>query len=290
MIYFNLPHLYDNKKLFSTITSLPNNVFKTQVRFISHNLYLPYNYFNGKINYNMNYIFTYHKLLKQNEFNIIKNRIDLSNINIDTIDYNDKYLNTVLDIFQNGTNQIEITNLEMFEYIINKYPYYHYIFSSNGDIVQPFTPDILNVILDNEKINFVNIPNTKLDLIDQINKKYKIELTVNNLCSNCSINQQQTCKTQEQINIYNFTNTSCINKCAKINNATIISIEDILQKYLPIGIQHYSLEEIPLDKMQDFLLFFVKYFIIEQYQIDIFNKLIKENNDDKLYNPWVVDT
>ena len=50
------------------------------------------------------------------------------------------------------------------------------------------------------------------DFIKAINKRSKLEITVNNICGNCTKNCQKDCIVKEHNNLYNFSNAN-ICKC-----------------------------------------------------------------------------
>ena len=129
---------------------------------------------------------------------------------------------------------------------------------------------------------------TNLDFIRAISHRSKLELTVNNICANCSINCQKDCIVAEHSNIYNYSNTSgfktCANFCSYLNkNASLITLQDIKTTYLPMGITHYRLNNFPDIKNAyiDFVFFVADYFIKDEYKEEIKEWLInnKINNN-----------
>ena len=293
MIYFSLPNLYHHDKLMLSICHLQkqqNEVFKVPVQFIAMTEPTPFCYLCGGINYNKNQILIYNDLLTstQAQVSFLAKRLKLSNIHINEDDVNDEYFNVLIKAYENNySNVIEISNIPIAMWLKEKGFLYDLIFSAEADVLFPFNEDNINTIIEQNLFKLISLPNyaTNLDL-SKINNRKVLELTVNNICQNCSIQNQKQCISNEHLSIYNYSNHSCFLNCGKHvsyqNQKTInISMEDIQKKYLPLGIKHYKLCEFP-DVPQafiDFIFFFVDYFIKDEYKYKILSQLIKEYED-----------
>lgn len=289
MIYFSLPSLYNHNHLLLKICDLNKRleVLKTPVQFIAINEFIPYCYLCGGININKDFILNYSDLQNQSEvhISILAKRLNFSNLYLNEKDLTDEYFNILLQFYGNNfSNWIEISNLSIASYLKNNNIPFHLVLSQNADILHPFNPDILNMIIEQDIFKLISLPTYfKYDLKD-INNRTKLELTVNNICQNCSISCQQDCIQNEHSLIYNYSNISKFISCPNFlsyNNkdTTLISIEDIQEKYLPLGITHYRLNHFPNipNAFTDFIFFFVKYFIKDEYQFEILSQMIKEN-------------
>lgn len=291
MIYFSLPNLYNHvfliKKIFSFNTKT-KDILKYPIHFITVEESLPFCYLSGGVNINQNFILTQPELQDTIKYNGITKRLNFSNLYINENDLKDEYFNLLLNTYNNNSNWIEISNLPTAINLKNQNIPFDLIFSNNADILFPFSTDVINTIIEQNIFKLISLPayinlNT-FNLKEIVHKKY-LELTINNPCGNCPISCQQDCIKNEHNSIYNYSNHSQYNNCTNFipynNIKTInISLEDIQQKYLPLGITHYKLNNLPntTNAFINFIFFFVNYFIKEEYQQEILIELLKENN------------
>lgn len=289
MIYFSLPNLYNHIYLQIAISNLKKdvNIMKAPVQFVSAYESIPFCYLDGGVNVNKDHIFTYSDLQHQFKFSNMVKRLDFSNLYIDSNDLKDEYFNLILQGYNNSSNWIDISNIQIAIDLKNKNIPFDLIFSSNADILSSFSTDIINTIIEQKIFKLISLPAyidfNKFNLKDIEHKKY-LELTINNICKNCSENCQKECIKKEHNSIYNYSNRSYYMNCSNfisyndISN-TNISLKDIQEKYLPLGITHYKLNSFPNipNAFIDFIFFFVNYFIKEEYQNEILIKLLKEN-------------
>ena len=290
MIYFSLPNLYNHvfliKKIFS-FNIKTKDVLKYPVHFITVEESLPFCYLSGGVNINQNFILTQPNLQDTIKYNGITKRLNFSNLHININDLKDEYFNLILQFYGNNSNQIELTHLPIAIELKNQNIPFDLIFSSKANILYPFTPEIINTIIEQDIFKLISLPsylnfdNFNLNNIEH--KKY-IELTINNICSNCPIAYYQKCIELEDNSIYNYSNnshyTNCSNFMSYNNKKSInISLNDIQQLYMPLGITHYKLDNFPNTQKAfiDFIFFFVNYFIKEEYQQEILIDLLKEN-------------
>lgn len=267
MIYFTLQNFYENQKLNNILFIIHQqfiNSFKAPIKFIYTAGSFPYIYWNGGINNNFGIgNNTYDTVIKYYQTNLLPLRINCSNINLNKEDFNDTIMNVILDLLNNSSNAIELSNLELYEYLYNKYPNFHYILSNNFNLINPLTPELINKLNEISDFYFIQIPLNKVkdfDYLKAIKNKKNIELPIGDICGNCSNLDQ--CNIQEQIAQYNysdsFTKMNC-SKCLGLNG--IISLEDIQKNYVPLGFHNFILPDYYDSKNNNMIKFFINYFI-----------------------------
>ena len=267
MIYFTLQNFYENQKLNNILFIIHQQFidsFKAPIKFIYTAGSFPYTYWNGGINNNFGIgNNTYDTVIKYYQTNLLPLRINCSNINLNKEDFNDTTMNVILDLLNNSSNAIELSNLELYEHLYNKYPNFHYILSNNFNLINPLTPELINKLNEISDFYFIQIPLNKVkdfDYLKAIKNKKNIELPIGDICGNCSNLDQ--CNIQEQIAQYNysdsFTKMNC-SKCLGLNG--IISLEDIQKNYVPLGFHNFILPDYYDSKNNNMIKFFINYFI-----------------------------
>ena len=267
MIYFTLQNFYENQKLNNILFIIHQQFidsFKAPIKFIYTAGSFPYTYWNGGINNNFGIgNNTYDTVIKYYQTNLLPLRINCSNINLNKEDFNDTIMNVILDLLNNSSNAIELSNLELYEYLYNKYPNFHYILSNNFNLINPLTPELINKLNEISDFYFIQIPLNKVkdfNYLKAIKNKKNIELPIGDICGNCSNLDQ--CNIQEQITQYNysdsFTKMNC-SKCLGLNG--IISLEDIQKNYVPLGFHNFILPDYYDSKNNNMIKFFINYFI-----------------------------
>ena len=166
MIYFTLQNFYENQKLnniLSTVnTNFPNS-FKIPIKFIYAAGSFPYTYWNGGINNNFGIgNNTYITVFEYAQINILPLRINCSNINLIDTDFDDNIMNVILNLLNNSSNAIELSNLKLYEYLYNKYPNFRYILSNNFNLLNPLTPELINKLNEICDFYFIQIPLNKI--------------------------------------------------------------------------------------------------------------------------------
>lgn len=267
MIYFTLQNFYENQKLNNILFIIHQqfiNSFKVPIKFIYTAGSFPYTYWNGGMNNNFgpgnN---TYDTVIKYYQTNLLPLRINCSNINLNKEDFNDTIMNVILNLLNNSSNAIELSNLELYEYLYNKYPNFHYILSNNFNLINSLTPELINKLNEISDFYFIQIPLDKIkdfDYLKAIKNKKNIELPIGDICGNCfNLNQ---CTIQEQTAQYNysdsFTKINC-SKCLGLNS--VISLEDIQKNYVPLGFHNFILPDYYDSKNNNMIKFFINYFI-----------------------------
>ena len=111
--------------------------------------------------------------------------LDFSNILLEKSDFYDVMSNVILKLLPNNCI-FEISNLDLLNYINNKFPNLKYVISKNANILYPLTPDIINNFHQNLNPLYIIIPNefkTSQQYLNEINNKENIIIPVNNLCN-----------------------------------------------------------------------------------------------------------
>lgn len=290
MIYFTLPNFHINSKLNFIISDLASNnseKFKEPVKIIANSGSYPYCYFNGSINNCSGELLRYFDYqVICNNYSSVRNsiRFNFTNVFIEEKDFDNCFLNVLLDINQNGSNYIELNNMLLMKYIKEEYPNYQFVYSMSYDNENLITPELINELNKDEMFDLITIPfNYVKDLsyLKKIKNKNKIEVTINNTCKNCNFYQSNICLAKENELQYNFSEGSVLASCKKQVNyreSTLISLEDIVTKYKNIGIKHFKLVDFCQNSSNaiDYIDFIVDYFIKDEYKNEIRNMMLKE--------------
>lgn len=274
MIHFTLTNFFNNFHInenFKLLYNTHKNFFKTNLNFSTVDGNFPYCYWNGGYNNNIGPGVIYDNFFTLNNDTSIPLRINCSNIYLQKKDFYDTMANTILKICENGSNEIELSNLELFNYLKNKYPNYKYIFSKEADLINPFTPDIINCINESKNFKLISLPpslSKNLNFLKQIENKKNIELSINATCDiNCE--NYNKCLLQSHISQYNYSKENYFNICKKRKPYQeidpLISLEDIEKIYIPLGFTHFSIGEINHNDIDNYKDFLIKYFIKPEY-------------------------
>lgn len=283
MIYFTLQNFYENQKLnniFLIIQDKFPNSFKVPVKFIYTAGSFPYTYWNGGINNNFGIgNNTYDTIIEYSNKNLLPLRINCSNINLNPNDFDDTIMNVILNLLNNSSNAIELSNLELYEYLYKKYPNFHYILSNNFDLINPLTPDLINKLNEICDFYFIQIPLNKIkdfNFLKAIKNKRNIELPIGDIC-NCS--NLNNCNIQEQIAQYNYSDSFTRINCSKCSGlSSNLSIEDIQNNYAPLGFHNFILPDYCNSKNNNIIKFFINYFIKDSDKL-----LIYEFIEEQMY-------
>lgn len=283
MIYFTLQNFYENKKLnniFLIIQDKFPNSFKVPVRFIYTAGSFPYTYWNGGINNNFGIgNNTYDTIIEYSNNNLLPLRINCSNINLNPNDFDDTIMNVILNLLNNSSNAIELSNLELYEYLYKKYPNFHYILSNNFDLINPLTPDLINKLNEICDFYFIQIPLNKIkdfNFLKAIKNKRNIELPIGDICNCPNLNN---CNIQEQIAQYNYSDSFTRINCSKCSGlSSNLSIEDIQNNYASLGFHNFILPDYCNSKNNNIIKFFINYFIKDSDKL-----LIYEFIEEQMY-------
>ena len=285
MIYFTLQNFYENQKLnniFLIIQDKFPDSFKVPVKFIYTAGSFPYTYWNGGINNNFGIgNNTYDTIIEHSNNNLLPLRINCSNINLNPNDFDDTIMNVILNLLNNSSNAIELSNLELYEYLYKKYPNFHYILSNNFDLINPLTPDLINKLNEICDFYFIQIPLNKIkdfNFLKAIKNKRNIELPIGDIC-NCS--NLNNCNIQEQIAQYNYSDSFTKINCSKCSGlSSNLSIEDIQNNYAPLGFHNFILPDYCNSKNNNMIKFFINYFIKDSDKLTIYEYIEEQMNND----------
>ena len=200
--------------------------------------------------------------------------LDFSNILLEKSDFYDVMSNVILKLLPN--NYIfEISNLDLLNYINMKFPNLKYVISKNANILYPLTPDIINNFHQNLNPLYVIIPNefkTSQQYLNEINNKENIVIPVNNLCNPECKNYFQ-CPIVENNNILNYTFEPTFCNCKNsINNKQYITIKEIKDIYIPMGITNFLIDYFSNNE-NEYGLFLINYFIKPEFKEYAFQEL-----------------
>lgn len=206
MLNFTLPNFYNNYSLFSFMDYLIHEreeIFKCcDIAFKYTEGNYPYCYWNGGYNNNYGNGAFYSDINSIINSTNIPLRLNCSNILLEENDYKNVFANLILSLNDTGSNVIELSNLQLMQYIEEKHPNYNFIFSKEAFLINGLTPEIVNCISSNEKIILVSLPEfycDDLEFLKSLHNKSKIELVLNGKCPtncnnyiNCRLNVHKT--------------------------------------------------------------------------------------------------
>lgn len=281
MLYFTLPNFYElfiSNNFIMILNKEHPEYFKEKITFIQTSGGFPFCSWNGGVNNNFGKGSYYRDFVGCFQKNMVPLRINFANVLLEEdIDFTNAMGNLIVSTNNNGSNNISISNLKLMEKIEKEFPNYKWVFSREAHLINPFTPELLNYLIDLKKFSLIEIPtdfNDDLDFLKQIKNKNKIELIVNPRC-------KKTCESREgcaihehkaQLSYSGLSNyKNCSNTFDYLNNKRLITIEDIKNTYLPLGISHYSFEEYPWISGDLAIRFYVNYFIKEEYYESVVN-------------------
>ena len=284
MIYFTLPGFYQNFKInnfFIKLSLRDLDFFKTPVSFIACAGNFPYNYWNGGFNNCIEKGCIYNEIYDCNKENGAPLRLNCTNIFLNSNDFEDSVANTILDICHDSSNLIEVSNLDLYKILKEKYNKYKFIFSKQANLIYPFNLNIINELNNKKYFEIVSLPNEfskNLNLLKEINNPNTIELTVNSMCQTC--NNEKKCQYANHVNQYNYSMINSYLNCEKrypyhrIN--PLITLEEIKDTYIPMGYKYFKIEEIFNNDKDNLFLFLLNYFIKEEYKEEVYNLAFEE--------------
>ncbi len=186
-------------------------------------------------------------------------RYTFNNTMITKDELDDPFCNFCMDVANNGMNEVMIFSPVLEEYLRKKYPDFKYNSSTCKEIKNV---DDLNAELERDYQYVVldyNL-NNRWDLLESVEKKEKLEVLVNTLCSpgckrrgdhykNIAKNQKiikknRTMPPDKQIPIEpwycEYGDHNCIHTIQEY--PTFISVDQIYNDYLPRGINNFKIE------------------------------------------------
>ncbi len=289
MLYITLPEFYFNYKIINEFKSFSDTkpfLFKTPTTFSAASGNFPYCYWNGGYNNNLGPSIGYEGIIDNLKYFHVPIRFNCANIYLKKEDFSNVFANLILSLGENGSNTISFSNMELYEFLKEKYPYYEYIFSREADLIFPLAPEVINTILEENKFKLIELPDyysNNWKLLDNIQNPSKVELIINSHClKNCP--KKLECKYDMHQSQYDFSNFNIHHHCfEKIpyhhKNNILISIDEIIENYLPKGFNHFSLAPIWNSFNNELLIFLVKYFIKEEYQTETYQFLLEKGGN-----------
>lgn len=292
-IYFSLPNFYScfniNNNFAMLVKKHPeylNSSGKNEIIIASAHGNFPYNYWHGGANNNFgkgayykDFVNCYHTFFASLRFNC-------SNIFLNEDDFFNVMNNIIFKTNHTGSNYIEVSNLKLFEYLKEEFPYYYYVLSSNANLIQEFTPNILEGFIKSNNFQLIELPyGYNLSLIKDLPKQ-NLELKVNSLC-NPKCAYYKKCQVIEQKNSYNFSGKSiyeCSNYSGYHEPYEIIPLKDIEEIFVKQGYNHYKIIDFPTKESylfpEHYAQFLIKYFIKDEYAILTYNYLFGKEKID----------
>lgn len=190
----------------------------------------------------------------------------------------DTYGNILLDVFNNGNNEIICNTAVLEEYIRSKYgDSYRYISSTTKRLqdkveqLQELEKNYHLVVLDYDH-------NKDMELLATIENKDKCEILCNPVCKpNCPRRKEHYgAISMSQLNYYETDNVACLNSSyqfwqVKKFNPAFISVENI-NEYNDMGFSNYKLEGRNTNLL-DWIEIILYYLIKEEYKDEVRSKL-----------------
>lgn len=278
MMNFTLANFYDGfyiNDLFLGMVAHNQDILRAPIAFNQIAGSMPFNSWAGGMNSCLfGNIALYNDIEQCFKANHKSLRLDFSSIVLDNVDFYNNYNRLMLEHGANGATVIEIANLQLYEYIKSNYPTYNkFVLAPSAWLSMEITPEILDTILSNPDFILASLPQEYAteEYVSQVKAKNKLEVTVNPICRyDCK--NAKNCLLGEQQYQYEFSGQSNICACpwtySYMNNPQTVAISD-LDKYKKMGINHFRLSTTIPDKMVEYFIFLVKYFIKEEKQQEL---------------------
>ena len=190
---------------------------------------------------------------------------------------NDTYCNYILDVADNGFNEIIVNSPILENYLREKYPDFKYILSTTKC---ERNVDKINKACDNYDLVVIDYrDNKKEEFLLNLNQKDKIEILINAYCyPNCP-NRETHYKIISQ-NTLDFAKKISLG-CGIMNNSffqsltytsTVLTNTELYNKYINMGFQHFKIEgrsARDLDVIESYVYYLVKpeYKDLVRYQL-----------------------
>ena len=289
MMYLIFPHFYNKIKYASSLIGYVKNIdnsdkLKFPFKPLTISKYIPCCYHNGTFNNCQGYVWVWKDIMYESSIgHPIPTTLNFANLYLNKEDFNDQYFNIILNSFETGSNFIELSSFELLDYLLKNYRNYKYILSSHANIINTFSPDIINAITEKDVFTLVSLPvifNQDKEFLTALNDKDKILIQINSLCKNCSFECYQECIKKENDYQYNFSQNT-LKDCSNFvtyNNKHSLCLSAELKQYENMGFHNFKLCDFPNlpNAFIDFTYFFADFFIKEEYQKDFICYMVKE--------------
>lgn len=269
-IFITLPNFYENYTLNHTLREynhINRESFLADIIILGMSGQFPYCCWNGGITRNFGPGAFYPHFVQFSQQNASPIRFNCANNFLEASDYNDAMAHTILKIFENGSNLIEISNLELMEILAEKYPTYRFVISTELDNVMPFTPELVDRLTANEKIHLVSLPprvNDDIDFLKEIKRRNKVEITVNPLCSVTCPSRVECANNSHKLQLI-YSNKTVYDECNRsykhFYRKDVKTLDDIKSMYLPLNINHFTFSPYVNDDNNNLAYFYMQYMI-----------------------------
>lgn len=264
MINLALPRAYNSctiNHFFKNLTYLNGEFFKIPINIAFAHGSFPYMYWNGRYNNNSGNGMFYQELAdlsSSNKFHLAF-AFNCDNIFIEPNDYEDTYANTILTLFENGANLLEVHNMNFMEYLHNKYPYYYFIISEHY-----FLTNQSYDLLKQDYIKYFHCSAQNTELLAQIENKNKALISINYHCFNCK--NYAECDLNAQLAQYSYSEKCPTQDCKIFNNNRLksLSLEQILE-LKKMGFTNFVIEDNFSDN-NEYFTFLLQFLIKPEYQ------------------------
>lgn len=197
-------------------------------------------------------------------------------------DLKDKQCNRTTKRYENGMNEILVNNDLCENYFRERFPGYSFISSTTKRLN---TMESLNQELAKDyKIVVVDYDfNNKWDLLEQIDQPKKCELLINPLCNpNCPYRKDHYRLIGERQKGNMFSRHDKSEECPAQHRLfheikklpTFITVEDLYNKYVPAGFQHFKIEGRGMGPLKP-LTWYLYYMVKPEYKDEEFGWLAK---------------
>ena len=222
-------------------------------------------YWNGRYNNNIGPGVLYHEL---NDLALNKVRYPIlfncDNIFIEEKDFFDSYANLVLNTFHTGANFIELNNLNLMQYLYEKYPNYYFVISEHYYLTgQSYDNDLLQ----KECIKYFRCSLKNTELLDIIPDKNKILLSINFPCFGCDNFSQ--CDISMQASQYSYSELCPTKNCPSFNANRLICLSiDQMQQFAKQGVTNFLIEDNFADN-NEYFSFLLNLFVKEEHHREV---------------------
>lgn len=269
----NPEYFYDDFEIGSIYGTFPNAIWN-----------------GGRVCFGICFKETMVKIIKYFNDNNIPLRYTFTNSLLTEDHVNDTYCNLIMQLSDNGINQVLVNNNTLEEYIRTKYPKYKIISSTTKRITnkknleKEIKKDYYLVVLDYDL-------NKDIEYLNSIKEKNKIEILVDELCMhNCPYRKEHY--KQFSISQLEFSNqNSFVCNYSNIDNDNIDFNEisknvnfitrDELEKYKKMGFINYKL--VGRNTNINFVIdSYIHYFVKDKYKNEVKFKLLMSINNENL--------
>ena len=276
MLRFALPNFVENyhiNSFFHELSKTMPSAFKTNISFYIQQGSLPYHSWSGGVNSNVGNGVYYRNLVELQSLNFLPSRLNVANVLLEDYDFFDCFSQTALEVFNCGSTVLEISNMPLMDYIKSKYPHYRYVFSKQADLINEFTPELLNSIANSGEFMLIGIPDKhtfNLEWLKKLEKKSMYEITVNPICpANCPTHD--VCLLKEHQNQLDYYGAQLTTTCQRCNHyleiQDTLDIETILRDYK--GFTYFTFNSTYVKTPQEWLDFYLNYFIKPECLLDV---------------------